>query len=287
LVSTAASRLAGFVHRPASAARTGRVCLVAALLLALAVGAPSAASAAASANPTLNITFYANGTIAVTLPDGTPVGTASGSPTVIPAGYYSVVETGPGGCAQVPYISLQGPQVNFVDNLDGDEVESSTVNEQFVPNSTYTWSNNSNPSVVYTFQTSSTVVGTPPATAGSGGISSSAHSTAPSVDLLGSTAASSVPFRGGVSGSVSAAGKLALDFESKAVSKLVAGRYTFTINDKSAKTGFMLEQTGQQPVILTNGSYIGRRSFSVVLTTGSWFFAGQASGPKQRFVVVK
>src|SRR4051794_33758533 len=61
------------------------------------------------ANPILFVNFFSDGTIAVTLADGTKVGTNSGSPTVIPGGYYAIVYSGPGGCSALPYFYLRGP----------------------------------------------------------------------------------------------------------------------------------------------------------------------------------
>lgn len=63
--------------------------------------APGAVGARA-ATPSLDVTFFPNGTITVTLPDGTPVGSTTGAPTVIPAGFYTVQMTGPGGCSSYP-----------------------------------------------------------------------------------------------------------------------------------------------------------------------------------------
>jgi hypothetical protein len=269
----------------ASAASLALASALAALLLVL---APAAQSAAA-ANPSLDVTYFSDGSISFTQSDGTPVGTASGAPTVIPAGYYTIVMTGPGGCFQVPYFNLQGPQVNITDNLDGDEVSTLSYNEQFLPNSTYTWSNNSAPGVVYTFTTSAQVVGAAPATAGASGIASDQHSTAPSVDLLGSQTsnATTVPFRGTVSGAVSAAGKLSLDFEGKSVSSLAAGRYTFTITDRSATNGFMLQESHHLAVTITGAGFLGKGSAAVDLSAGQWsFFTPRDAAKKTYFVVV-
>ena len=47
---------------------------------------PSAALGRAAANPLINVNYSLSGSIAASLPDGTPLGTTSGSPTVISAG---------------------------------------------------------------------------------------------------------------------------------------------------------------------------------------------------------
>jgi hypothetical protein len=100
-----------------------------ALLAALAVSAPAAAHRDASL--TLDVTFFANQTIAVTLPDGAPVGTTSGVPTVIPAGYYTVSYTGPMGLAAgVPYFRLDGPGVDLLQNLNEDGTDAAADRER-------------------------------------------------------------------------------------------------------------------------------------------------------------
>src|SRR5262245_19561459 len=58
--------------------------------------------AARTANLSLTVNFTAAGIVTVTLPDGTPVGSTSGAPTVIPAGFYSLNLSGPGECINLP-----------------------------------------------------------------------------------------------------------------------------------------------------------------------------------------
>src|SRR5262245_60155275 len=80
-------------NRPGTWLRLGAgvVCLLAVGVL-LAPGA----GARKDANLSLNVNYTAAGLVTVTLPDGTPVGSTSGAPTVIPAGYYSLNLSGPG-----------------------------------------------------------------------------------------------------------------------------------------------------------------------------------------------
>ena len=95
-----------------------------AALLGLALGAPTLAHGRAAANPQINVYYSLSGAITVTLADGTPVGTTSGSPTVIPGGYYRFLMIGPGGCASIPQFILKGPGTYLSDNLDGGETQS-------------------------------------------------------------------------------------------------------------------------------------------------------------------
>src|SRR5512146_3091351 len=93
-----------------------RLALLAAGAL-LATALPGVAPAARAANFSLYVSFFANGTITVTTPEGAPVGTTAGTPSVSPAGYYSLVFSGPGGCMILPNFHLNGPGVNLVSNM--------------------------------------------------------------------------------------------------------------------------------------------------------------------------
>ena len=139
--------------------------VVATLLLAPSAGARQAA------NLSLNVNFFTNGTITVSLPDGAPVGTPSGAPTMIPAGYSAVMLNGPGGCTTLPHFILKGPGESIIDNLTEGEVSNFLYNAYFLPNSTYTWSNDAAPGVVHTFATTGDITGsTAQEPAGSKGI---------------------------------------------------------------------------------------------------------------------
>ncbi len=138
-----------------------RLFFACALLAGLLFAAPAAQSQSSTAL-FLYVNFFANGDIAVTLPDGTPVGVTSGSPTVIPAGFYTVQMTGPGGCTNLPYFNLKGPGNNIIDSMDQGEEANKNVNANFLPNSTYTWWNAQNPGQVFTFVTNGQVLGTAP-----------------------------------------------------------------------------------------------------------------------------
>ena len=130
---------------------------VAGALVAGALIAPAAESGQ-SATPTIVVTFNTNGVVTAAL-NGTPLGTTSGAPTVIPGGYYSVLLNGPGDCINLPLFELSGPGVNIQDDMLGGEVDTHSLPTYFLPNATYTWHIDRNQSIVYTFRTSSDVVG--------------------------------------------------------------------------------------------------------------------------------
>ena len=236
--------------------------LVATALLVL----PSAALGRVAANPLMNVNYSLNGNITASLPDGTQVGATSGSPTVISAGYYTFEMIGPGGCASIPQFILKGPGLYLSDNLDGGETDHIEHLVHLLPNSTYTWSNDAFPSVIHTFQTNSTVLGAPPPDASKSGLSSSKHTTVSSSDLA---AAGILPFRGTLTGAVSAAGRLTIAFKGKSIASLKAGQYTISITDKSSTNGFMLQKI-KRVVTLTGPAFVGKRLATVKLTAGTW-----------------
>ena len=181
---------------------------VSAALAALALATPAAATYEAAL--TLDVTFFANQTIAVTLPDGTPVGTTTGAPTQIPAGYYTVSYVGPMGLAAgLPYFHLGGPGVDLLQNLNEGGTETATDRAVFQPNATYTWTDDAQPGIVHTFATTGTILGT----AGAAPSSPVKGAPAASQDVVGSDVVS-------VRGTLGA-GSLA----GKRVVVLQAGRY--------------------------------------------------------------
>jgi hypothetical protein len=241
--------------------------LAAALVLAGALVAALPAQARASAALTLEVSFSATGAIAVTLPDGTTVGTTNGSPTVIPAGYYTVVMTGPGGCTELPLFDLQGPGEQIQSDMNGGEITSSVTNAYFQPNSTYSWrTDNVNPGIVHTFTTSSLVQGTAPSSSTSVGGSQTPGPTAQGI--VGSKV-SAAPV-GTLAGSVSAAGRLTLTSRGRAVSILKPGLYRLEVTDRDPRAGFVLQANGSPPTALTGVGFVGTRTATVTLTAGIW-----------------
>jgi hypothetical protein len=236
-------------------------CLVAAAAVAAALLAPGA-GARANATLPLNVAFTATGVIAVTLGDGTPVGTTSGSPTQIPAGFYTVWITGPGGCTQVPHFELNGPGVSIFDNLQEGETGNDSYNVELQPGATYTWKSDAAPTVVHTFTTGTTIQGTPPST---GPIESSKHTVGTSQSLVGS---SLTPSHGKLAAAVNAAGKLTLDYDGKTAAALQAGSYAITITDTSKTSGFALAK-GRRSTILSDAAYTGKRTVTMTLTAGT------------------
>jgi hypothetical protein len=256
---------------------------VIATALLLSASAAQGQSTRSADNLTLYVNFDYAGNITVSLPSGTPVGAKSGSsPTVIPAGYYTVELSQP-GCVDVPTFILQGPGVDLEDDLESGEIVTDSAGINLQPNATYTWRSGSiNPPVYFTFQTNSQVIGTPP--------SSTNNATAPplskrkqsNTDIVGSDVGKGTV--GTLAGGVSAAGKVSLALKGKSISVLKPGRYKLTIDDASRKLGFALKSSTHRTMTVTSASYVGTRSASIVLTAGTWS-ATSGSGAKKTFRV--
>jgi len=242
-----------------------KLLLVATVVAGLAALVPTA-QARSAANPILRVQWQLDGSVTVTLENGSPVGTRTGAPTVIPAGYYTVSMFGPGGCANIPYFTLKGPGENIVENMDGGEMSTYQMNAYFAPNSTYSWHSDVDTNVVYTFATNASVVGSPPAVVGPKGLAASSHGTAQSQTLLGSTA---MTFRGTLNAAVSPAGKVTLTFKGKHVSSLKVGSYKVAVVDSSATNGLMLQKIKR--VLTVSGiKFVGKHTGKVNLTAGKW-----------------
>jgi hypothetical protein len=244
-----------------------------ALIAGLLIVAPAAQSERA-ATPSLIVTFTASGAVSVALPSGAVVGSTSGAPTVIPAGYYTLVMNGPGECINLPLFELKGPGVDIQDDMLGGETDTHALYANFLPNSTYTWHIDRNQSVVYTFKASTdSVGGAVPTGSGSSSTSSGKTPKPTSQDITGSAV---LPFRGTLTGGVSAAGTLTLAYNGKSVTSLKAGKYTIAVIDKSSSNGFMVEKVNHAATSVTGLAFVGKHTSTVQLTTGRWLFIPRA-----------
>ena len=222
----------------------------------------------------------------MSLADGTPVGTSSAPGTAIPAGTYrvNVDDT----AQAVMQFRLAGPGVELVTNMTFGEDAAQTLVETFQPNSTYTFRDDFQPSLVRFFSTSSTSISSGEsgggASPGSTPTKSQSGQGSPvtSHDIVGSDIK---PFRGTLAGAVSATGKLSLLFKGKTVGQLKSGRYAFVIEDQTASTAFKVQRIKKDPVTLTGVKYVGKHKVTVTLDAGQWWYFSGA-GKKTYFVVV-
>jgi hypothetical protein len=252
--------------------------------IAIAVLPLAPARVRAADAPGLYITFHPGPQqrITVVLGNGAPLGTTSGAPTVIAPGLYNLFLDDSAG-VEGPEFALRGPGVDFVDNMFYGENPSETYTATFQPSSTYTWRNNEQPNVVFTFVTSATGGGTTTGGAGGGGgTTSTGGSKSTSKDIVGSDIA---PFRGALDAIVYKTGKLSLTRNGKPVTSLKTGRYTFSVDDESKTAGFSIQQLKGKPRTVTTKAYVGSHDVTVALKPGRWFYFSP-SGKQTTFFVL-
>ena len=268
-------------------ARRTRLVLPAVALLAAAAAlglAGGAGPARAAVSQMLNAGFDADGNIYLTFADGTPIGTPSPPGTLIPAGTYTITlnNNGLDDLGNPHEFHLFGPGVN----LSAGTAIQATWTATFQPASSYTYQDDLNPTTQHfvfgtagSGATSTTVpvtTTTPPPT--------STTSTKPTSDSPLSSAVAPT-FRGTLLGAVSAAGKLTLTVKGKAVSSLPAGRYRISVTDRSSRNGFTIQEIRRAATTVSGVSFVGKRSVTLDLAAGQWFFYPTFVGKKTYFIV--
>jgi hypothetical protein len=237
------------------------------------------AGSGAADPPSLFVVFRADHSFFAYLAGGTPVGTTSGGPSVIPAGTYKLILDDTSE-ADLNF-DLAGPGVKLVTNMSHAEEGSAAYFETFQPSSTYTYRNDDQPSVVWTFTTSSEVVASSTTTT-----SACSTCTTPGKTVGPVVGSDVVPFRGALAASVTSAGKLGLAFKRKPVTTLEAGRYKLTVVDRSRTRGFTLKGPHRTAQAVAGITGVGARTKSITLTSGQWAFYSPGR-PKAYFIVVK
>jgi hypothetical protein len=269
----------------------GVLALVAAVLL-------GAGSAHAATSQTLYGGFDADGTISLTYADGTSIGTPSPPGTLIPAGTYTIVvnNNSPDDLGNPHEFELSGPGVNLL----AGQATQLTWTVTFQQASTYVYEDALNPTTQFeVFGTPGSGAGTATTTtanaaqpvAGSAPASSSSSASgtksSPTDNSPLGTALTTMPFRGTLSGTVNADGKLVLLWKGKHVTTLTAGRYTVRVTDASAKNGFVLQEIHEPAITVTGVKFVGKRTLSVDLSAGQWFFYPTFVGAKTYFIVIR
>jgi hypothetical protein len=173
-------------------------------------------------------------------------------------------------CHGMAMFQLTGPGVSFSTTVDGGCAADDFTTLSFQPSATYVAQDMNQPSVAHASFTTlaSGTPGTVNATYGSTG---SGNGT-PNQSIVGSGLSASL---GTLVGTVAANGSLTLTHGGKTVTKLKAGRYTFTITDKSTKLGFgLLGPKTRSTTQLTKPAFVGRETVTVTLSAGRWTYLG-------------
>jgi hypothetical protein len=257
-----------------------RVCGISILVCLLVALAAAEARGTRADGLALYITFHpSTPRITVSLADGSPVGTTSGAPTVIPAGDYALFMDD-SAAVEGPQFDLKGPGVAFVENMFYGENPSETFTETFEPSSTYTWRNDEQPSVVFTFATSGAVASGGTSSTGAAG-STASKAGKPSTDIVGSAV---IPFRGSLDAIVYKSGKLSLTRNGKSVRSLKTGRYTFSVDDESRTSGFSVQVLKGKPQTITSKAFVGSQDVTIALKPGRWAYFSPAGRQTTFFV---
>jgi hypothetical protein len=222
--------------------------------------------AQAATPPPLYVTYDANGGLSVSVSGGVPLSAGA----AIPPGPYWVTFDNEFSAERIVHKwHLVGPGVDV--STVGADLNCDSSIEQYVgvlqPSSTYTVGDDFHPSLrPVVFRTSATGSST------SGQSASSAGNTGPGVTSTDIVGSGRLPYRGSLAAAVGAHGKLSLTRGGRPISSLHAGRYTVTVRDASAKTGFTLEKIAPSRLTLglTSAAFVGRRSIAVQIGVGRW-----------------
>ena len=246
--------------------------------------------------PTLYVNYAMNCTFTITGDNGARV-------TSIPPGTYQVFITTPmvfadvdltgisdmTACKSFTQFSLTGPGVNMATTLqDGDE-DKELDKATFQPASTYVAVDNNQPGVArVSFTTTATGSAsdvTSPTTSSSSGKGDVQSSLVGASSTSSTSTAAKLPLRGTLLATVAASGTPKLTFKGKGVTALKAGRYTVTASDESSKGGMIIQAIKGGVTTVTGVQFIGKRTMSLNLKAGQWFFYPSFVGAKTYFIV--
>ncbi|HWE80025.1 MAG TPA: hypothetical protein VG265_00105 [Gaiellaceae bacterium] len=250
---------------------------------------------------TINPTLYVNYTMNCTL---TMVDDAGKTVTSIPPGVYQVEVTTPvdfgdvdlsgifdmTACKGSVQFQLTGPGVSVQTDLDGGDSNYALFDSvDFQKSSTYVAQDGNQPTVArFSFTTLASGTPTVPVATYT---TTKAKTTTTSATTPGKTAPRKTapkpdPFRGSLAAVVGVTGKLTLSRKGQAVTTLTSGRYTLALDDRSKKSGFLLQQTRKPATTLTTAPFVGTRSVTVDLKPGQWFFYATATAHKSFFIAI-
>jgi hypothetical protein len=254
---------------------------------------PLAAGARSDAQM-LYVKFLVTGGFQVTLPDGTPVGTASPPGTTIPPGTYELVFDNTSNVKNVDF-QLTGPNVSLQEDMGGGEETAAGDYVTFLPSSQYRYHDANNVSSPFLFlQTAASggsVGGTGAGIPGSNSTTSGSSSS--NATVVGTKATSSsgsttkALYRGTLAGTVAATGGVALTVNGKPVTTLRAGRYTIRVADRSKKGGFTIQAINKDPTTITGLTFVGSRKATLTLSAGQWLYYPTFVGKKTYFLVTR
>jgi hypothetical protein len=243
--------------------------------------APADGLTARSDAPVLDLVYTSTNVLSVSAPNGDTFGASSATRIVPPGSYIVTIEDDAyDGTDPVHMLHLVGPGINLMTDLQGGDDKSEIYNETLAPNATYTFKDDDLPNLpAIVFTTTGTPAPTstrpsPPRTKSS--------KTSTNSDVVGSANAA---LRGSLDAVVSANGSLTLTRARERVTALKAGRYRFAVSDHSTTRGFFVQQIRNASHTLSSAPFVGKRTTTLELRPGQWFFFSAFTGRKTYFIV--
>ncbi|HEX4519153.1 MAG TPA: hypothetical protein VH063_06185 [Gaiellaceae bacterium] len=187
----------------------------------------------------------------------------------------SIGATGFAYCKGLAQFQLTGPGINLQTSVFGGCLADEVYTETFQPSTTYIAQDNNQPATTRTsFNTLSAAFTVSPTTVTSGSTSGTS-----STDIVGS----GIAVKATLAAMLNPQGVPSLTLKGKSVSKLQAGRYTFSITDRDSKGSFVIIAPNKSAKNLTGVKFVGKRSATLKLTAGRWAYSTGAR--KTVFVV--
>jgi hypothetical protein len=252
---------------------------------------------AADATQKLYVTFQLTGTFRVTQPDGTAIGSSVAPGTTITPGTYELVFDNSQNVKNLDF-QVAGPNVSLQETMGGGEETSFSDYVTFLPNAQYRYFDGNNiTSPIFFLQTSagggsvgangSGLPGSNTQITGTGTSNATDVGSKSGSSGLGAGGAAPLPLRGALSGTVSGAGSVRLTLGGKTVTSLRSGRYTITVADHSARSGFTIQGTKQGATTVTAVPFVGTRRATLTLRPGQWLYYPTFVGKKTYFLVTR
>jgi hypothetical protein len=69
------------------------------------------------------------------------------------------------------------------------------------------------------------------------------------------------------------------------VASLRSGRYKIAVDDEAPKRAFMLQRLKKQPVTVTGQAFVGKRTVTVTLDKGQWWYFSGPGKTRTYFLV--
>jgi hypothetical protein len=234
----------------------------------------------AAVSQTIYAWFDVDGNLNLRYVDNSAVGT-----TIPPGTYQVILNNNTADDYAVDHVfHLFGPGVDYKPPAGAVQTSFSVT---FQTGGTYTVQDDLDPkdihqTIVATNSPGATSAATTSTATSSGSTPAATNKKPTSSDIVGSQI---MPFRGALDAIVYASGKLTLSRNGKKVTSLKTGKYTFSVDDESKKSGFSVQVLHGKTSSITSATFVGSQDVTIPLKPGRWFFFSPG-GSKVAFFVI-